>query len=264
MLFDWFTVGAQALNFLVLVWLMKRFLYKPILDAIDAREQRIALSLADAAEQHSQAQQERAQLKEKNAEFDRQRKALLEQAQMQALSERERLVDEARLVADKLRSKIQLALRCELDDLQHHLSQRSREEVFAMAKQVLHDLAGLSLEERMSEVFTERLRQLSEQERVSLAKALTPASGAVRVQSAFGLSAQQQAGMQTALNQALSGETQIVFEVKTDLISGIELSANGWKVAWNIADTLSALEQRVDELIHAQHEAQSVASNKPT
>ena len=27
MLIDWFTVGAQALNFLILVWLMKRYLY---------------------------------------------------------------------------------------------------------------------------------------------------------------------------------------------------------------------------------------------
>ena len=42
MLIDGFTVGAQVLNFLILVWLMKRFLYQPILDAIDAREQRIA------------------------------------------------------------------------------------------------------------------------------------------------------------------------------------------------------------------------------
>jgi F-type H+-transporting ATPase subunit b len=48
MLIDWFTVGAQALNFLVLVWLMKRFLYKPILDAIDEREKRIAAELANA------------------------------------------------------------------------------------------------------------------------------------------------------------------------------------------------------------------------
>ena len=42
MLIDWFTVGAQVLNFLILVWLLKRFLYRPILHAIDAREQRIA------------------------------------------------------------------------------------------------------------------------------------------------------------------------------------------------------------------------------
>ncbi len=49
MLIDWFTVGAQLLNFLILVWLMKRFLYKPVLDAIDAREKLIATELADAA-----------------------------------------------------------------------------------------------------------------------------------------------------------------------------------------------------------------------
>ena len=48
MLIDWFTVAAQALNFLILVWLMKRFLYKPILNAIDAREKLIAKELADA------------------------------------------------------------------------------------------------------------------------------------------------------------------------------------------------------------------------
>jgi len=38
MLIDWFTVVAQVINFLILVWLMKRFLYKPILNAIAARE----------------------------------------------------------------------------------------------------------------------------------------------------------------------------------------------------------------------------------
>jgi F-type H+-transporting ATPase subunit b len=48
MLIDWFTVGAQVVNFLILVWLLKRFLYKPILHAIDERERRIAKELADA------------------------------------------------------------------------------------------------------------------------------------------------------------------------------------------------------------------------
>ena len=55
MLIDWFTVGAQVLNFLVLVWLMKRFLYKPILDAIDAREKGIATELADADAKKAEA-----------------------------------------------------------------------------------------------------------------------------------------------------------------------------------------------------------------
>ncbi len=56
MLIDWFTVGAQALNFLILVWLMKRFLYKPILHAIDEREKRIATELANADKKKAEAQ----------------------------------------------------------------------------------------------------------------------------------------------------------------------------------------------------------------
>ena len=48
MLIDWFTIGAQALNFLILVWLLKRFLYRPILNAIDARENLVARELSDA------------------------------------------------------------------------------------------------------------------------------------------------------------------------------------------------------------------------
>ncbi len=60
MLIDWFTVAAQVINFLVLVWLLKRFLYQPIIDAIDAREKRIAAELADADAKKAEARQERA------------------------------------------------------------------------------------------------------------------------------------------------------------------------------------------------------------
>jgi F-type H+-transporting ATPase subunit b len=58
MLIDWFTVGAQTLNFLILVWLMKRFLYKPIRHAIDEREKRIAAELANADKKKAEAQKQ--------------------------------------------------------------------------------------------------------------------------------------------------------------------------------------------------------------
>ena len=80
MLIDWFTVGAQALNFIILVWLLKRFLYKPILDAIDAREKRIAAELADADAKKAEAKKERDEFQHKNEEFDEQRAALLRKA----------------------------------------------------------------------------------------------------------------------------------------------------------------------------------------
>src|SRR6202161_4390474 len=96
MLIDWFTVGAQTLNFLILVWLMKRSLYKPILDAIDTREKRIAAELADADKKKAEAQKERDDFQRKSEAFEQQRAALLSKATDEAKAERQRLFDDAR------------------------------------------------------------------------------------------------------------------------------------------------------------------------
>jgi hypothetical protein len=90
MLIDWFTVGAQVLNFLILVWLLKRFLYKPILDAIDAREQRIAAELADAdAKRPRPKGARRVPAQERGVR--RAARGALEQATDEAKTERQRL-----------------------------------------------------------------------------------------------------------------------------------------------------------------------------
>src|ERR1035437_2718162 len=102
MLIDWFTVAAQAVTFLILVWLMKRFLYKPILHAIDEREKRIATELANADAKKAEAQKEHDEFERKNAEFDQQRAALLSKATDEAKAERQRLLDEARNAAADL------------------------------------------------------------------------------------------------------------------------------------------------------------------
>ncbi len=48
MAIDWITVSAQIVNFLILVWLLKHFLYQPIIRAMDRREQRVSERLNEA------------------------------------------------------------------------------------------------------------------------------------------------------------------------------------------------------------------------
>src|ERR1039458_1478337 len=105
MLIDWFTVSAQALNVLILVWLMSHCLYKAILNAIDTREKLIAAELADAAAKKAEAQKNRDEFQHKNEEFDQQRATLLSKATDEAKTERQRLLDEARKAADALSAK---------------------------------------------------------------------------------------------------------------------------------------------------------------
>ena len=263
MLMDWFTIGAQALNFLILVWLMRRFLYKPILHAIDAREQRIAKEIADADAKKAEAEKEHEKFQKKNEEFDRRRGAFLSQAMEEAKTERGRLLDEARQAADALRAKRQDALKREQQSLNDEITLRTREEVFAIARKTLADLAGTSLEERMSEVLTRRLRELDDDAKEGLAKALKTSSDPVIVRSPFELPSEQRAAIQHALNQTFSAEIQVRFETAPDVISGIELTANGRKVAWSIADYLASLEKSVGELLKEQSKPQDGPEAKP-
>ena len=252
MLIDWFTVVAQVVNFLILVWLLKRFLYRPILAAIDAREKRIATALADADAKKAEAQKERDAFQHKNEAFDQQRAALLSQATDEAKAERQRLLDAARQAADAMSARRQETLISEQQRLGEALTRRAREEVFAIARKTLADLAGTSLEARMVEVFMRRLRELDGPAKAGLAAALETASDPALVRSAFDLPAAQRAALQDALNETFAAEIQVRFETAPDLVSGIELSTNGQKLAWSIADYLASLGKAADELLKTQ------------
>jgi F-type H+-transporting ATPase subunit b len=263
MLIDWFTVGAQALNFLILVWLMKRFLYRPILAAIDAREKLIAAELADAAAKKAEAQKDRDEFQRKNQELDRQRAALLGAATEAARGEGVRLLDAARQAADALSAKRLEALRREALGLSQAISLRTQTEVFAIARQALTDLAATSLEERLGEVFNRRLREINGQAKADLAKALQTASEPALVQSAFELPAAQREAIQQALNTTFAADVHVRFGTAPELVSGIELTVNGQRVAWSIADYLASLQKGVVELLQEKDRAEAKAEAKP-
>jgi F-type H+-transporting ATPase subunit b len=263
MLIDWFTVGAQAINFIILVWLLKRFLYKPILNAVDAREKRIAAELADADAKKAEAQKERDEFQHKNEEFDQQRAALLSKATDEVKAERQRLLDDARKAADALSAKRQEALRSDAVNLNQAIRRRTQQEVFAIAQKALTDLATTSLEERMTEVFTQRLRTMDGKAKEGLGEALKTGSEPALVRSAFDLPAAQRAAIQKALNETFSAEVHVRFETAPDLISGIELTTNGQKIAWSIADYLASLEKGVGELLKEKDKPEAKAEPKP-
>jgi F-type H+-transporting ATPase subunit b len=248
MLIDWFTVSAQAVNFLVLVWLLKRFLYKPILDAIAAREKRISDQLADANAKKTEAQKEQDDFKQKSDAFDKQKMELLSNAKKEADESREKLLKEAQAEADTLRSKRKEALKNEEHDLNQEIIRRTKQEIFAIAAKALRDLADVSLEERMCAVFIKHLQSLTDEEKHTLASALQVYSPSTLVTSAFALATPQQQAIKAAVRE-ISGtdKDKLQFKIVPELVSGIELSVSGHKLAWSIADYLGTLEKSIDE-----------------
>jgi F-type H+-transporting ATPase subunit b len=82
------------------------------------------------------------------------------------------------------------------------------------------------------------------------------------VRSAFDLPAAQRAAIQKALNETFSAEVHIRFETAPELVSGIELTTNGEKIAWSIADYLRSLENGVGELLKEKDKPEPKAAPK--
>ncbi len=255
MLIDWFTVVAQALNFLILVWLLKRYLYQPVLDAIDAREQRIAKELQQAAHQQAQAEEQRVEFTQKNADLQAQRETLLSKARDDAKTERQRLLDQAQEDADALSAKRHHALDDELTAMQGEIAQRTQTEAFAIAQKVLTELAETTLEARMVAVFVQRLQTLEAQPKEALREALQGPQTGVVIRSAFALTTDQRDAIVQALRQSLETTVAITFETVPTLVSGIALHLNGWKLAWSVRDALSALQSAEADSDRAKQES---------
>ena len=249
MLIDWFTVGAQALNFIILVMLMKHFLYKPVLDAIDAREKRIADELADADRKKADAVKDGDDFRRKSADFDKQRADLLSKATADAQAQRDVLLAAAHKAADDVSAKRQAELVSDARNLNKALVQTAQAQVFAVTRQALTDLASVGLEASACEVFIDRLRALVDPAKADLAKALSSPTGTVLVRSAFELPTVQRTAVHKAINDTFGMKVALRFETAPDLVGGIELSAQGQKFAWSISDYLAALAHAVDALL---------------
>lgn len=238
---DWFTVIAQIINFLILVWLLKRFLYKPVLNAIDKREKTIASQLEEAANKKREARQERETYIQKNEEFDRVHATQLEEARKRIEDETERLYEEARQETSALRLKLEESLKQQGQELRETVKRKTKEEVFAIATKVLTDLANAELEGQIMTVFIEKIRALNETEQKDFRKALQENGGPIRIITVFEPAPHLKHQLEQAVQETTGITAEFEYFLDPDLLSGIMLETTDYQLSWSIESYLESL-----------------------
>lgn len=252
MLFDLFTFIAQLVNFLILVWLLKRFLYKPILKAVDEREKRITSQIQEAETLKYQAGIELDNLQKKNSELELKRNELLNTLAIEVNSEREKQSAQTRKEIENLRLQLENSIKTDQQNLSSEIRQRTRTEVFSIVRKTLVDLASVKLEEQMAEVFIERLKNQSIEEKQQVITSVSQNGSEIYVRSAFGIATKHQIAIREILKKNFSEDVKINFETTSGQLSGIELSAGGYKLVWSIENYLLSLEEGISEILSAQ------------
>lgn len=239
MLINWFTVLAQIINFLILIYLLKRFLYGPIIKAMEEREKKITGAMEQARKAQEQARLHSVELDRERQALTDAREGLMTRAKEEVRLWREKALDDARHELDKTRQAWIDGLHRDRQVFLAKLKRHVASQVVQIGEKVLRDLAHEGLERQVITVFLEKLVQ--EDERYQFKSVSTD----VHVTSGFALNDDLSDELRSQLAKRFPQARSFQFEMATELGIGIEVKTNHLKVEWNLSDYLEDLEREI-------------------
>lgn len=250
---DWFTFGAQIFNFVLLVYLLKRFLYRPVLDAIERRETRVRDRLEEARRKEEEAQAERERYRTLQDDLERTRSSVLRAAEEEAAQRKKQLTEEVRSEVEAVRDQWRQSLRRQQDAFLEEMGRRMSRDVVGLVEEVVEELADADLEDRMIDVFLERLGRSDADQRREFSAAVLGEDGRVKVRSSFPLSADQRGRIEEVLGTWIGEpEPDFHWEEDPELSLGIQIRAGDRKVSWSVDDYLDVLQTETAAYLEAE------------
>lgn len=243
MLIDPFVVVAQIVNFLILVALLKRFLYKPITQAMEARSQRIERQLAAAASKEKDAEAEKELYLQKQQTLEAQKQEWFNKVRQEVELEKEQLTENAIAEVNLLRSQWYQDFERDRRKLTHDIRDRLSHQVTLATRKILSDLANADLEGQIVEMLIDRLYSLDDTQLKAIRTVpLSNPRYVVTIRSSFTIHDAKRKRLTSVIKQQIATEAEVQFEIAEDLICGIELRDRGYKISWNLEHYLTELE----------------------
>lgn len=239
------TFALEVLNFLVLVWLLKRFLYRPVLDVIERRRGEDEKTVAAAQALRAQAEALKAQYEQRLAS------AADDRAHAQAALEAEVAVERGRRLAaldEELKAERDRRQAVEARATERRDAERDRRALrlgAQFATQLLDRLAGPALEDRIVELVLADLPALPDDRREVLKQALTAEDAAVEVSSAYPLAAARREALARTLAAIAGRPIEPAFREEAALKAGLRVRAGAWLLKASLEDELAFFEGAV-------------------
>ncbi len=235
---DWWTFALQTVNFLILVWLLQRFLYRPVAAAIARRREEILRALTDADRERAKAAEESRRLADARAEAANERTRLLAEAREQTMREKEGELAEARSEAQRMLAEARARVDAERQAVVHTLRAQSARLGVALAQRLLRDSRlDDSLDPFLGRAISV-IERMPAEERASLRRQAAAAGIDVITAAPLGESAEQ--SCRTRLATVFGDEADLRFAVEPELLAGIELRAPSMVIGDNWRDSLNA------------------------
>ena len=246
MLIDWFTVVAQIVNFLVLVALLKHFLFGRLVKAIDERKKKVEACLAQAEAKSKEAEHQLEMEQARALDQERKRDQLLAEAKQEAVEKRDEMIQKAREEVRKLGVRWKDDLERERSAFLDEIRRRAGKEILSVIRRALSDLANTDVQHSAIEALIERVRTFD----VAVLRELT--GHELTVLTPSDLTDETKHRIRETIEARLGSPVQLRFSPAPEMGWGIELRGNGRRIGWNSDSYVEALEENLREALERQ------------
>lgn len=235
---SWPTFFLEIINFLVLVWLLKRFLYKPVLEAIAQRKAAIDKTLSDAKGKEAGAQALVQQYQNRLADWENEKVRLRAGVVEEISAQRTQMMTALENSLKQEREKARVLEERRLNELQNRAAEAGIAKGVQFTARLLARAAGPELEARLVSLAVEDLPQLSNEQIEALRSVSQQTGLQVKVTSAFPLSASQRSVIVQKLKDVTQDSVAVEFNENSGLLAGLRISVGPWVLRANLEDEL--------------------------
>lgn len=244
---SWSTFVLEILNFLVLVWILKRFLYKPVLEVIARRRAGIEKTRTDAETLRADAEKLRGQYEGRLADWNKERQQARDALTRELETERASKIEALRKELTQEREKARVAAASRQADAQRKVEETALVQAAKFATRLLEAAAGADTQAGLVELVITGLSQLPDERIAALRNSYGQMPDAIEVVSASPLAGDQRQRLEETLVAVTALNIPLQFEQDSDLLAGVRITIGAWILGANIRDELRGF----TELVHA-------------
>lgn len=240
MQFDWTTFLLEVINFLVLVWLLKHFFYRPVLNILDARQERVRAEVAHAEQLQQEAEALKTQYEARLADWNKEREQARQQLEQELTQLKSASTENLKqsLIDEEAKSRVRGAAITASHEAE--LVRQAASEAYENAAAMLRRLATPELTASIVRMFQEDMKVLSLPEQEALRKAAQALEGDMKVEvsSAHALDDKDLSSISQSLSEVTGHPMRVIFKLDPELIAGLRVTVGECLLHANLAEEL--------------------------
>lgn len=238
---SWSTFILEAINFLVLVWILKRFLYKPVLDVIERRKAGIEKIQADARALNAEAEKSQQLYESRLADWSKERQQARDTLQQELEAERARGMNALHLELEQEREKARVVAAARETSALHLAQETALRQAALFATRLLDATAGPETQARLVDLVITDLSQLPAERIEAIRSSYGQTPEVIVTSAAFALDDDQRERLEAAMRKLTGLDIPVRFEIDSELLAGVRITVGAWILACNLKDELEGM-----------------------